>query len=109
MGGGVEVRVISYFVTVRLLLSNKTSTVLVLLGNRLEVFIVVLMVNLSFWFMLACSSIPVLFFMRLFTPLDFLAKILVIWNLIPMTRSVLCAQPRSKSPVGAVGYGVGVL
>jgi hypothetical protein len=61
VGGGVEVRVISYFVTVRLLLSKKTSTVLVLLGNRLEVFIVVLMVNLSFWFMLACSSIPVLF------------------------------------------------
>jgi len=46
--------------------------------------------------------------MRLFTPLDFLAKILVIWNLIPMTRSVLCAQLRPKSPVGAVGYGVGV-
>lgn len=51
---------------------------------------------------------PSPFFMRLFTPLDFLAKILVIWNLIPMTRSVLCAQLRPKSPVGAVGYGVGV-
>ena len=60
MGGGVEVRAISYFVTVRLLLSKKTSTVLVLLRNRIEVFIVVLMVNLSFWFMLACISIPVL-------------------------------------------------
>ena len=61
MGGGVEVRGISYFVTVRLLRSKKTSTVLFLLGNRLEVFIVVLMVNLSFWFMLACSSIHILF------------------------------------------------
>jgi len=60
VGGGVEVRAISYFVTVRLLLSKKTSTVLVLLRNRIEVFIVVLMVNLSFWFMLACISIPVL-------------------------------------------------
>jgi hypothetical protein len=40
--------------------------------------------------------------------LDFLAKIPVIRNLIPFTRSVLCAQPRPMSPVGAVGYGVGV-
>jgi len=60
-GGGVEVRDISYFVTVKLLLSEKTSTVLFLLGNSLEVFIVVLMVSLSFWFMLACGSIPVPF------------------------------------------------
>ena len=42
-------------------------------------------------------------------PLDFLVKILVIRNLIPLTRSVLCAHPRPTSPVGAVGYGVGVL
>jgi hypothetical protein len=61
VGGGVEVRGIPYFVTVILLLSEKTPTVLFLLGNRLEVFIVVLMVNLSFWFMLTCGSIPVLF------------------------------------------------
>jgi hypothetical protein len=63
VGGGVEVRGISYFVTVRLLLSDNISAVLFLLGNRLEGFIVVLMMNLSFWFMLACSSIPVLFFL----------------------------------------------
>jgi hypothetical protein len=62
VGGGVEVSGISYFITLRLLFSEKTSTVLFLLGNWLEVFIVVLMVNLSFWFMLACSSIPVLFY-----------------------------------------------
>ena len=41
-------------------------------------------------------------------PLDFLAKILVIRNLIPLTRSVLCTQSRPTSSVGAVGYGVGV-
>jgi len=40
--------------------------------------------------------------------LDFLAKLLVIRNLIPLTRSVLCIQPRPTSPFGAVGYGVGV-
>jgi hypothetical protein len=41
-------------------------------------------------------------------PLDFLVKILVIRILIPLARSVLCAQPRPTSSVGAVGYGVGV-
>jgi hypothetical protein len=48
------------------------------------------------------------FFTRLFMPLDYLARMLVIRNLIRFTRSVLCAQPRLTSPVGAVGYDVGV-
>jgi len=46
--------------------------------------------------------------MRLLIPLDFLAKILVLRNLIPLTRSVLCTQLRPMSPVGAFGCGVGV-
>jgi hypothetical protein len=87
VGGGVEVRDISYFVTVRLLFYERTSAVLFLLGNRLEVFTVVLKVNLSFRLMLACSSISGLFFfMKLFMPLDFLVRILVIRNVILLTR-----------------------
>jgi len=52
--------------------------------------------------------VPCPFFMRLFMPLGFLAKILVIRNLIPLTRLVLCAQPWPMSPVGAAGYGISI-
>jgi hypothetical protein len=75
---------------------------------RVTYFIVILMVNLSSglcWH--AVLPLP-FFFMRLFMPLDYLARILVIRNLIRLTRPVLCAQPRLTSPVGGIGYGVGV-
>lgn len=46
--------------------------------------------------------------MKLFMPLDFLVRIVVIRNLIRLTRLVLCAQRRPMSAVGVIGYGDGV-